>query len=132
MVFSDLLIRILKYRVPLEELVEMLHRWYDKSSEEIAIQLEAHGFDPKEIKGHLVNKGLKVSDDLIHESAVKILALRLKEKGMSADVIKHVMMSAGFVENELKKVQDFVSSDMSELQQDASGVMVFPPQREQP
>ena len=105
-----LLILCLKHLIPLHELVQLLHRWFEKTEPEIEALLRRHDIDGYEVEQAIVKSNIRpVADPFT--TVLRELVSRLSATGLSENMIKKQLLAAGFTENELYETGSFSRGD---------------------
>ena len=103
---TDWFIRLFKHVLSLHDLVEVLMIQFKKGDEEIMQILTKHGFDAEEISGQIKSKPVSVHVQNNPQQVLPTLVGRLRAKNLDDEVITHLLLNAGFTNEELDEIQD--------------------------
>ena len=95
-----LMILFLKHLIPLHELVQLLHRWFEKTESEIEALLRRQDIDAYELEQAIVKSNIRPPANP-YATVLRELVDRLSNTGLSEHLIKQQLLAAGFTEYEL-------------------------------
>lgn len=126
----DWVIRGLKQLIPLEELVEFLHKWWGMEEGEIKKVLIKHGFPAVKLHHLWIDLGFCHTYESIPPAIVKTLVHRLSDKNLDQVAIRQILLNAGLLEEEINQVLTPIEQKLPATSQKNHHVMVFPTQPE--